>query len=56
MIRNERKLGLKLPFLQDAPDVNNTQMLISQLTENTLHILDKFNWLIKNKGVTVAYL
>ena len=50
MFTNERKLGLKLPFLQDEADVNDTQMLSSQLTENTSHILDKVNWLIKKTG------
>jgi len=45
MFRDERKLELKLRFLQDEADMNNTQMLISQLTENTLYILDKVNWL-----------
>jgi hypothetical protein len=56
MFRNEMKLGLKLPFLQYEADVNNTQMLSSQLSENTLHITDKVNWLIKYRGVTVNYL
>jgi len=28
-------------------------MLISKLTENTLHILDKVNWLMKYRRVTV---
>jgi len=36
--------------------MNKTQMLISQFTENTLHVLDKVNWLIKYRGVTVTYL
>jgi hypothetical protein len=44
MFRNKRKLGLKLPFLQDEADVNNTQVLSSQLSENTLHIIDKVKW------------
>ena len=56
MFRNERKLELKLPFLQDEADMNNTQMVISQLIENTLHILDKVNWLINYRGVAVTYL
>jgi hypothetical protein len=46
---------LKLSFLQDGADVNNRKMLSSQITENTLHILDKVNWLIKYRGVTVTF-
>ena len=55
MFRNEWERGLKLPILQYEADVNNTHMLISQLTENT-YILDNVNWLIKYRGVTITYL